>query len=102
MQANRPFLISLKSDAAYEVLKKWEAVGVCCRLNGLGTGVAVVNTTWAEPGTSNPPPVPKDALDELGQWHDEILSHLRYWKETREHVERIWVKHRDKLQIARS
>jgi hypothetical protein len=29
-----------------------------------------------------------EALDELGQYHDEILSHLRYWKETREHIER--------------
>jgi len=80
-------------DPAYGVLQRWQAVGVCCLLNATGTGIAVVNTTWPEPGTSNPPPVPKDALDELGQWHDEIMSHLRYWQQTRKAVERIWAKH---------
>ena len=81
----RPFLVA--GDPAYEVLQRWQAVGVCCLLNATGTGVAVVNTTL------NPLPVPEDALDELGQWHDEILSHLRYWQQTRKTVERIWAKH---------
>jgi len=95
-QPARPFLISLKSDQAYEVLTKWQAVGICCELDEAGLGVAVVNHTWPEPGKwdSPPPPVPNEALDELGQHYDEILSHLRYWKDTREHVERIMGKSR--------
>ena len=86
----RPFLMA--GDPACEVLLKWQAVGVCCQLDETGVGVAVVNTVWPKPGTfdSPPPPVPTDALDELGQWYDEILCHLLYWRQTREVVEKIW------------
>ena len=90
-QANRPFLIG--GDPAYVVLKKWERVGICCTLDATGTDVVVTNYTWPKPGTTETHPVPEIALDELGQWYDEILSHLRYWKATREQVERIWVRH---------
>jgi len=89
-QANRPFLID--GDPAYDVLMKWQAVGVCCVLDGTGQGFDIINFTWPEPGTTETHPVPETALDELGQWYDEILSHLRYWKATREQVERIWTR----------
>jgi hypothetical protein len=90
-QAKRPFLIP--DDPAHVVLMKWQAVGICCTLNALNTGVAVRNYTWPMPGTSAPPPIPNEALNELGEWHDEILSHLRHWKETRNLWERIKAKH---------
>ena len=86
-KTNHPFLIP--GDPGYAVLMKWQAAGICCKLDALGTGVTVVNCTFDKP----PPPVPKAALDELGQWHDEILSHLRYWRETRQDFERIRAKH---------
>ena len=91
--AKRSFLMA--GDPAYEVLYKWLAVGICCQLDEAGLGVTVVNCTWPTPGKfdSPSPLVPNEALDELGQWHDEILSHLRYWKETREQWERIMTKH---------
>ena len=91
-KTNRPFLIP--GDPAWEVLKRWQAVGVCCKLDAMGTGIAVINCTWPTPGNfDKPPPVPNEALDELGQWHDEILSHLRYWRETRKDFERIMARY---------
>ncbi|MCL2624274.1 MAG: hypothetical protein FWD31_11475 [Planctomycetaceae bacterium] len=92
MQTARPYLASLKSDAAYEALTKWESVGVLCQLDETGVGVVVNNVAWHTPETGASP-VPSEALEELGQHHDEILSHLRYWKRMREIIERIWTKH---------
>ena len=90
-QATRIFLID--GDPAHAVLMKWQAVGVYCELDETGTGFDIINYTWPEPGTDSaklPAGVPQEALEELGQWYDEILSHLRYWKETKDKIERIW------------
>ena len=88
-KATRPFLMA--GDPAHDVLLKWQGLGICCQLDEAGAGVAVINCNWPTPGTFDnpPPPVPNDALDELGQWYDEILAHLRYWRATREQWERI-------------
>ena len=46
-----------------------------------------------EPGTDSaklPAGVPQEALEELGEWYDEILSHLKYQKQTKGIIERIW------------
>ena len=69
-------------DEAYSVLLRWQAVGIFCTLDEAGN-VVVTNCTWPALGDSEPLPVPSEALDELGQWYDEILSHLRYWCETK-------------------
>jgi len=95
MQTARPYLASLKSDAAYETLTKWESAGVLCQLDGAGAGVVVSNVTWHEPATGSLP-IPSEALEELGQYYDEILSHLRYWKKIRGIIEGIWIKHGQK------
>lgn len=89
--AKRTFLI--EGDPAYAMLLKWQAVGIWCKLDALGTRVVVQNCTWPEPGTTDSLSVSADALAELGQWHDEILSHLRYWKETREQWEHVMARH---------
>ena len=81
---SRHFLID--GDPGYVVLMKWQAVGVCCVLDETEQGFDIINFTWP---TTETPPVPEAASDELGQYYDEILAHLKYWKETREHVERI-------------
>ena len=88
-QATRTFLID--GGPAHAVLMKWQAVGVYCELDETGTGFDMINYSWPEPGTDQPPAgVPTEALDELGEYYDEILSHLRYWKETKDKIERIW------------
>ena len=88
----RTFLID--GDPAWVVLRKWQAVGVCCVLDETGQGFDIINCTWPEPGHFDDPPplVPDQAIDELGQYYDEILNHLRYWKETWSDFERIWAR----------
>ena len=82
------------SDPAYAVLMKWQAVGIIPELNAVGDGIVVRNCTWPEPGTDQPPSeVPTEAIEELGEYYDEILSHLRYWKQTRDLWERIHQQH---------
>jgi len=88
---NRSFLID--DDPAKIVMDRWARRGVFPELNAVGNGVVIKNYTWSEPGTDSAKPqaiVPTEALDELGEWYDEILSHLRYWKETKDKIERIW------------
>ena len=86
---NRRFLID--NDPAKIVMDRWARRGVFPELNTVGNGVVIKNYTWPEPGTDQPPAtVPQEALDELGEWYDEILSHLRYQKETKDKIERIW------------
>ena len=83
----RRFLID--GDPAKEVMDRWGKLGVIPVLNAMGNEIIVRNYTWPTPEEPTPE-VPPEALDELGQYYDEILSHLRYWKETREIAERIW------------
>ena len=86
-QATRPFLID--GDPAHAVLLKWQAVGVCCVLDKTGYGFDIINCTWPTPEEPMPE-VPPEALDELGEYYDEILSHLKYQKQTKDIIERIW------------
>ena len=84
----RRFLID--DDPAKIVMERWARRGIIPELNVMGNGVVIKNYSWPETGTDQPPAtVPTEALEELGEWYDEILSHLRYWKETKEIVERI-------------
>lgn len=96
---NRPFLID--GDPAKEVMDRWARQGIICELVDMAVGESVVvrNYTWPTPDEfgneveHHPEVIPPEALDELGQYYDEILSHLRYWKQTRERWERIHQQH---------
>ena len=85
--SKRPFLID--GDPAKEVMSRWERQGIACELDIEGHEIIVRNLSW--PGeVETLPQVPTEALDELGEHYDAILSHLRHWRETRETIERIY------------
>jgi len=84
--SKRPFLID--GDPAKEVMSRWERQGIACELNTEGHEIIVQNLTWPGEGDALPQ-VPTEALDELGEHYDAIRSHLRYWRETRDIMERI-------------
>jgi hypothetical protein len=85
----RPFL--LEGEPGWEVMRKWEAAGVFCFLDVSGRGVTVNRFPTGES-------VPVEALEELGEYHDEILSHLLWREETRRMAWRIWDKHTKKME----
>ena len=79
--SKRPFLID--GDPAKEVMDRWARQGIICELVDMAMGreVVVRNYAWEV--------VPPEALEELGEHYDAIRSHLRYWRETRDIMERI-------------
>ena len=82
----RRFLID--GDPAKEVMERWARQGVICELNS--RGIVITNYSWPEPGTDAPPAeVPTEALGELGEHYDAILSHLNYQAQTKRTIERI-------------
>jgi len=86
---NVRFLIG--DDPAKLVMDWWARRGVFPELDAVGNGVVIKNYSWSEPGTDQPPAgVPTEALEDLGECYDEILSHLRYWKQTKDIIEKIW------------
>lgn len=91
--SKRPFLI--EGDPAKDVIDRWAKRGVLCKLNAKGDEIVVRNFSWPFEG-KQPPKVPTEALDELGEHYDAILAHLVYWKQTRAAIERIWKKQRDR------
>ena len=89
----RRFLV--KGDAAYAVIHKWQAVGVCCVLSKDGLGFEVNDYTWPEPGhyDNYPSPATKEAMNEITPHYNAILLHLQYWRDVREKWERIMAMH---------
>jgi hypothetical protein len=82
---SRPFLTH--DDLAYDVLLKWQAVGVSCVLDKDEQDFDIIAWSGQEPVI-----VPSDALDELGACHDEILALLQDRQWAREHCERVFWK----------
>lgn len=93
--SKRPFLID--GDPAKEVMDRWARQGIICELVDMAMGreVVVRNYTWPDTDEAgnkiehHPEVVPPEALEELGEHYDAIRSHLRYWRETRDIIERI-------------